>query len=155
MADAVAYTQAAMLPVIPGLTHLLSVDSNPQSINGVQYHFTGWSNAVSTAAQSLVVNSPTSLTANFAAAGLGTFVTHSGNFTLGQSGAVYTVTVNNFRGAPTTSGLVTVTETLPAGLSLAGMSGAGWNCSVNTCTRSDGLNPGSRYPVITVKVNVS
>jgi hypothetical protein len=35
------------------------------------------------------------------------------------------------------------------------MSGTGWTCSGNTCTRGDALNPGSSYPVITVTVNVS
>src|SRR5258708_35896036 len=35
------------------------------------------------------------------------------------------------------------------------MSGSGWTCSLTECTRGDALNPGSSYPVITVKVNVS
>ena len=41
--------------------------------------------------------------------------THSGNFTQGQTGATYTLTVSNV-GAVSTSGTVTVTDTLPAGL---------------------------------------
>ena len=34
------------------------------------------------------------------------------------------------------------------------MSGTGWTCPSNSCTRSDGLNPGFSYPEITVTVNV-
>ena len=60
---------------------------------------------------------------------------HSGNFTVGQIGATYTLTVSNGASAgPTTAG-VTVTETIPAGLTLTGMAGTGWICSSNTCTR--------------------
>ena len=80
---------------------------------------------------------------------------HSGNFTQGQQSATYTVTVSNASGAPPTSGPITVTDTLPSGLTLVGMSGTGWNCSGNTCTRNDVLNPGANYLPITVTVNVA
>ena len=88
-------------------------------------------------------------------AALGIALTHSGNFSPGQYGARYTVTVSNSPYAVMTSGLVTVTETVPSGLTLVSMSGTGWNCSSNTCTRSDALNPGASYPAITVTVNVT
>ena len=58
-------------------------------------------------------------------------------------------------GADPTAGLVTVTETAPAGLTLVSMAGAGWSCTANTCTRGDALAGGSSYPTITVRVNVS
>ncbi len=82
---------------------------------------------------------------------------HSGSFTLGQTGAAYTLTVANGSGAAATAGAVTVTEVLPAGMTLASMSGTGWTCTVSsaTCTRSDALSGGSSYPAITVTVNVS
>jgi uncharacterized repeat protein (TIGR01451 family) len=80
--------------------------------------------------------------------------THSGNFTQGQLGAVYTVTVSNAPAASPTNGTVTVTDSLPAGLTLAAISGTGWSCPANTCTRSDVLAPGASYPAITVSVNV-
>jgi len=80
--------------------------------------------------------------------------THAGNFTAGQNGATYTVTVNN-TGAAATSGTVTVTESLPAGLSLVSMSGTGWTCSSNTCNRSNALTGGASYPAVTVTVNVA
>src|SRR5579872_365606 len=81
--------------------------------------------------------------------------THTGNFIFGQTGATYTITVSNRAGAATTSGLVTVTDTVPAGLTLVSMSGTGWNCSANTCTRSDAAAGGASYPAITATVNVA
>jgi len=83
--------------------------------------------------------------------------THAGNFTQGQSGATYAVTVSNQTGVGSTSGTVTLTETLPTGLTLASMAGMGWACPAGgtTCTRSDVLNDGASYPPITVTVNVA
>jgi uncharacterized repeat protein (TIGR01451 family) len=80
--------------------------------------------------------------------------THAADFTVRQVGATYTVTVWNISSS-STSGTVTVTETIPSGLTLAWMAGTGWTCSANTCTRSDALSPGSSYPPITVTVNVA
>jgi uncharacterized repeat protein (TIGR01451 family) len=54
--------------------------------------------------------------------------THSGNFSRGQTGATYTITVTN-GGNGTTSGQVTVTDTLPTGLTATGLSGSGWTCA--------------------------
>jgi uncharacterized repeat protein (TIGR01451 family) len=81
---------------------------------------------------------------------------HAGNFTQGQTGATYTITVSNTGGAPTT-GTVTVTDTLPTGLTATALSGAGWNCTVGTatCARSDALNAGASYPPITITVDVA
>jgi uncharacterized repeat protein (TIGR01451 family) len=80
---------------------------------------------------------------------------HTGNFTQGQQGAAYTVTVSNGANAGPTSGTVTVTDTVPAGLTLVSMAGSGWTCAGITCTRSDALAGGASYPVITVTVNVA
>jgi uncharacterized repeat protein (TIGR01451 family) len=84
---------------------------------------------------------------------------HSGSFGQGQQGATYTVTVANGAGAAPTSGIVTVTDTLPSGLMLVSMAGtgvgSGWTCAGNTCTRGDVLEGGSSYPPITVTVNVA
>jgi uncharacterized repeat protein (TIGR01451 family) len=79
---------------------------------------------------------------------------HAGNFIQGQSGT-YTLTVSNAIAAAPSSGVVTVTENLPAGLSLVSMAGTGWNCTNNTCTSSAVLNPGSTSTPILVKVNVA
>ncbi len=84
---------------------------------------------------------------------LGIGSTHGGSFTQGQSGT-YTVTVSNRAGAGATSGIVTVTETVPAGLTLVSMAGSGWACGGNACMRSDALAGGASYPAIAVTVNV-
>ena len=82
--------------------------------------------------------------------------THTGTFTQQQQGATYTLTANNI-GNIATNGLVTVTDTLPAGLTATDISGTGWTCTLSslTCTRSDALVPGTSYPPITVTVDVS
>src|SRR6185295_5413118 len=81
---------------------------------------------------------------------------HVGNFTQGQVGATYSITATN-SGSAATSGLVTVVDSLPAGLTATAISGAGWSCVLGTltCTRSDALAAGSSYPVITVTVTVA
>lgn len=81
---------------------------------------------------------------------------HSGNFTQGQAGAVYSITVTN-SGTAATSGTVTVADAVPAGLTAAAISGTGWNCTLATvsCNRFDTLAAGASYPVVTVKVNVA
>jgi uncharacterized repeat protein (TIGR01451 family) len=82
--------------------------------------------------------------------------THSGNFAQSQTGATYTITVNNIGALPTV-GTVTVSDTLPASLTATAISGTGWACTLGTltCTRSDALAPVSSYPAITVTVNVA
>jgi uncharacterized repeat protein (TIGR01451 family) len=82
---------------------------------------------------------------------------HTGNFTQGQNGATYSVTVGNGVGAGPTSGTVTVTETVPSGMTLVSMAGTGWTCpnGGSTCTRSDALAAGVSHPAITVTVNVA
>lgn len=81
--------------------------------------------------------------------------THAWDFTQGQTNAAYTVVVTNAASAGPTSSLVTVSETIPTGLSLVSMSGSGWSCSGSACSRSDQLSPGSSYPPVTVLVNVA
>jgi hypothetical protein len=81
---------------------------------------------------------------------------HSGNFTQGQQGATYTVTVSNGAGGAPSFGTVTVTETVPTGsMTLATMTGTNWACTGNTCSRNDVLNPGASYEAIIVTVNVA
>ena len=81
--------------------------------------------------------------------------THTGSFTQGQEGATYTVTASNATTAGPTSGTVTVTETIPSGLTLESMAGTGWSCEGTSCTRSDALEAGASYPAITVTVDVA
>ena len=84
--------------------------------------------------------------------------THTGNFSRGQTGATYTLTVSNGGFGPT-SGTVTVIDTLPNvqnTLVPTAISGTGWTCTLATltCTRTDALASGSSYPAITLTVNV-
>src|SRR5207244_137299 len=86
---------------------------------------------------------------------------HTGNFRQGDAADLYTVTVSNVGPGPTT-GAVTVTDTLPAGLApTAADNGTinGWTVSFSgqtiTATRSDALNNGASYPALTFTVNVA
>jgi len=83
--------------------------------------------------------------------------THTGNFTQGQAGATYTITVSN-TGAVATSGAAQVSDTLPTGLTAASVQATGWTCSMGppvSCSRSDPLAAGGSYAAITVMVNVA
>jgi uncharacterized repeat protein (TIGR01451 family) len=82
---------------------------------------------------------------------------HVGNFSQGQIGAQYTITVNNNAGSAATTGQVTVVDTLPSALTATAMSGTGWTCvlATLTCNRSDPLAVFGSYPAITLTVNVS
>jgi hypothetical protein len=80
---------------------------------------------------------------------------HSGNFAPGQTGATYSVVASNGTALGPTIGPVTVTETVPFGLTLLSMAGTGWTCYGGSCTRSDALDPGASYPAITVMVYVA
>jgi len=80
---------------------------------------------------------------------------HTGSLALGSSGQ-YTLTVSNTALAgPTDGTTVTVTELPPTGMSVSSMSGNGWSCSGNSCTRTNVLPAGQSDPTIDVSVNIS
>lgn len=84
---------------------------------------------------------------------------HTGNFIAGKTG-LYSITVSNSNiGNGATNGAVTVSDTLPTGLTPTTASGTGWSCTISgqtvTCTRSDALAINSSYPPISVNVNVA
>ena len=96
--------------------------------------------------------------------------THSGAFAQGDAADSYTLTVSNAAAAGPAAGLVTVTDSLPAGLTPTGMTGDGWTCTlapatlpgtpntfepVPTCYRLGSLAPGASYPPITLTVAVA
>ncbi len=82
---------------------------------------------------------------------------HTGSFSRGGT-HTYSITATN-SGNRASSGLVTVADTLPAGLTPTLASGTGWTCGIVsqtvTCTRSDALAAGSAYPAVTITVTVS
>ncbi|MCC6536131.1 MAG: Ig-like domain repeat protein [Bryobacterales bacterium] len=90
------------------------------------------------------------------AADLSLAKTHAGNFSQGQTGAQYSLTVSNLSNANAT-GAITVVDTLPAGLTATAISGNGWSCTLATlsCTRSDGLSANNQFPPVTLTVNVA
>ena len=83
--------------------------------------------------------------------------TRTGNFSQGQVGARYVVTVSNTGAGEKQAGsLVSVTETAPSGLTLTAMSGTGWTCvTLPVCSRSDALAAGLSYSAITVTLTVA
>jgi M6 family metalloprotease-like protein len=82
-------------------------------------------------------------------------MTHRGLFGHGGSGTFVT-TVMNSGGAATTTP-VGVSSNPGPGLSIAGITGAGWTCSTTdfTCWRADALAPGQSYPPLIIKVSVA
>ena len=107
--------------------------------------------------QNLVMSAPRSVTADFVPPPkFSLSLRHNGTFMEGASNATYTVTVQD-TSATATGGAVTVSETLPPGMALVSMAGAGWTCPPGgkTCTRSDSLGGGASYPAITVTVHIA
>jgi uncharacterized repeat protein (TIGR01451 family) len=113
-----------------------------------------------------------------AAPSLAVTSTHSGSFAQGDASDSYRLSVSNAATAGPASGMVTVTDTLPAGLTPVEMAGQGWTCSLApavyvvtstsrrgsvpntyepqaTCFRFGALAPGSSYPPITLHVAVA
>ena len=83
--------------------------------------------------------------------------THSGNFVVGSNGT-YTITVSNAAGVEPEDNSVTVTDTLPAGLTYVSGTGTGWSCSnaaqIVTCTHPASLAAGASFPALTLTVAV-
>jgi uncharacterized repeat protein (TIGR01451 family) len=82
---------------------------------------------------------------------------HVGNFVRGST-ATYTIPVENVSPYGSTSGVVTVNDTLPTGLTPISASGTGWSCSIASqtvsCVDPTVLAANSFYPSITVNANV-
>jgi uncharacterized repeat protein (TIGR01451 family) len=83
--------------------------------------------------------------------------THAGNFTVGTN-ATYTLRVSSASGSQQTDFPITVTDTLPAGLSYVSGIGAGWSCGASgqvvTCTHAGPLNAAASLAPITLSVAV-
>lgn len=81
---------------------------------------------------------------------------HVDTFTQGDTGRTYTLTATN-SGVSDTTGEVTLTDTLPTGLTATAISGTGWTVDLPTltATRSDVLTSGNSYDPVTVTVSVA
>jgi uncharacterized repeat protein (TIGR01451 family) len=164
------HSSAGILPAYAGTIHFTS--SDPQAILPADYTFVpgsdGGVHAFSVTLKTLgdqTINVIDTHSAGFTGTStinvntipdLAISKSHTGNFSVGQTGAVYTITVSNV-GNGATSGTVAVADTLPSGLTATAISGTGWSCTLGTltCTRSDALGATSSYPPITLTVNVA
>ncbi|MFO1427223.1 MAG: DUF11 domain-containing protein [Steroidobacteraceae bacterium] len=85
--------------------------------------------------------------------------TPTGPFTVGSNGS-YLLHVSNVNGSfiENETNTVTVSDTLPAGLSFVSATGGGWTCGaagqVVTCTHPAPLNAGQSFPDITLTVAI-
>ena len=83
---------------------------------------------------------------------------HVGDFKQGDTGKTYTITVTNSGTFATFAGsTVSVSDTVPTGLTATAISGTNWNCTqpAGPCTRTDSLGVGLSYEPITLTVNVA
>jgi uncharacterized repeat protein (TIGR01451 family)/LPXTG-motif cell wall-anchored protein len=81
---------------------------------------------------------------------------HTGDLLVGATGT-YLVDVAN-DGPSASAGVVTVTDTLPTGLTPTAAGGTGWSCGIAgqdvTCTIDTTVGPGGSFPVIAIEVDV-
>ncbi len=101
-------------------------------------------------------NSATDTDTVIAAADLSITKTTASTFIVG-SNASYTLTARN-NGPQSAAGTITVSDTLPAGLTYVSATGTGWTCSnasgTVTCTRAGPVTSGTTLPAITLTVAV-
>ncbi|HZQ45864.1 MAG TPA: DNA/RNA non-specific endonuclease [Verrucomicrobiae bacterium] len=137
-----------------GVSAAYSVDSATQITATVPANATSGQISVTTPSGTAI--SSNSFTVTGLPIDLAITTTHPGNFTQGDSGDSYTIIVSNV-GSSASTGTVTVTDALPAGLTATAISGAGWTTNIGTltCTRPDALAAGTSYPPITITVNVA
>lgn len=83
-------------------------------------------------------------------------LSHTTTFTQGDADRTYTITVTNL-GTGNTTGLVSVVDVLPTGLTATSASGTGWTIDLPTLTftRSDSLALSNSYPALTLHVAVA
>jgi large repetitive protein len=82
-------------------------------------------------------------------------MSHSGDFVVGDLG-VYSLSIAN-NGRTATSDVITLTDTLPPGLTFVSAIGNGWTCMeadrIVTCTNPGPISPGaSSILALTVRV---
>lgn len=82
---------------------------------------------------------------------------HVGTFTAGATGD-YTISVINNGPSDTPTNDITVTDTLPAGLTLDSYTGAGWTCTGTTavsCSYAPALTSGATAPLLTLTAAIA
>ena len=138
-----------------GLNSAFYVDSNSQITAIVPTNATSGAISVTTPGGTAFSSGSFAVTGT-ATVDLSIAASHSGNFTQGETGAIYTLIVTNI-GTLASTGTVSVVNILPIGLTATAISGSGWttNLAALTCTRSDALSAGAVYPPIFVTVTVA
>lgn len=148
----VILSAAAAATSVAGGTNGLTL--NPGTAFGATAGTAGTSSATATSAQITGAQSGVNCTPD-----LVIVKSHAGNFTRGTNGLCTLLVTNSGPVSGTTSGTVTVNDTLPAGLTPTSAIGAGWSCNISgqtvSCTRSDALLSSASYPSITVTVAVT
>jgi uncharacterized repeat protein (TIGR01451 family) len=124
--------------VAPASSCVLSVTFSPTG--------TGTRTAsISIAVTGIASPAPIALTGTGTAPDLAIAKSHSGNFEVGVNG-VYTIKLTN-NGTAATQQQITVTDTLPAGLTFVSGTGTGWTCNASgqmvTCTNPGPINMGT------------
>jgi uncharacterized repeat protein (TIGR01451 family) len=98
------------------------------------------------------------LTVTAAPPALSIVKSHTGNFTVSTNG-VFTIAVSNNTGAGATTAPITVTDTLPAGLTFVSGTGTNWTCAavlqVVTCTNPGPIAGGAAAGSITLTTAVA
>lgn len=162
-----AWTLLATMPngtstLYPSLTGVGTTTVNEAGVAGTVGAYAFATEGSPTTISSVMVGSGLqgiSFGLKFHAADLAVTSSHSGGFNAGGTGS-YTLTVhNNGPDAYVPANTITVTDTLPTGLTYTSASGSGWSCGavgqVVTCTTGANLASGANLPVITLNVNVA
>ena len=110
------------------------------------------------AGQDLVIlNAEVLLVPTLPVSDLSITMTRGGSLTVGQT-VSYALAVKN-NGPYTEAGPITVTDTLPAGMSYASSSGTGWTCSASgqvvTCVSKTALAPNATAQTLTINATVN
>src|SRR5437763_1887038 len=73
----------------------------------------------------------------------------------GQTNFIFTITVTSTSNSAT-AGQVTVTDSVPPGMTATSISGTGWSCGqpAGPCSTTSSLKAGQFYPPLTLTVNV-
>jgi len=151
--DAAYSTVPATLTIVQGGS---TTNSSATSLNTTAAIVTTATTTASGTATVTVDGTSVAKTFTVTAPVLGVTSTHTGNFTAGSTGNTYTLSVAN-SGNASTSGTVTVVDTLPSGFTATAISGTGWSCTLATltCTNSTAVAAGSAFNAITLTVSVS
>jgi uncharacterized repeat protein (TIGR01451 family) len=143
-----ALDAGASYPTLPLLVDVGAVSSSP--VDNTVVVSGGGASGTATATDPTNVVSP----------GLAVTVSHTDPFKAGDTGDPYSITVSN-TGSVATSGTITLTDTLPTGLTPNSADTGtidGWAVSTSgqtvTAARSDALDAGASYPTLPLLVDV-